>query len=197
MNQNIEYIKEELTAQEKFLESVIKIETFAKKYRKILIGIGIIIITALITVAIMDLIKENNLQASNSAYLTLLNNPNDEIAKTTLESKNPNLYNLYLFQKAIKDKDNTLLSEVANKNILVFSDLAKYNLASTSKDINLLSNYSISKDALLKDLAFFEEAYLLLKSNKINEAKLKLSMIELTSPMKKVSNLLEHYTIQK
>lgn len=197
MNENIEYIKEELTAQEKFLESVIKIETFAKKYKKILIGIAIVIVGAFVVITVADLIKEQNLEDSNKAYLTLLNNPNDKDAEATLKDKNPNLYNLYLFQKAIKDKDENSLKEISGKNIAIVSDLAKYNLASNAKDTTMLATYSASKNAILKDFALLQEAYLLLKDSKVDEAKLKLSMIGFDSPAKNIANFLEHYTIQK
>ncbi len=197
MNQNLEFIKEELSAQEKFLESVIKIETFAKKYKKLLIALGVIVIVGITVYGVSEYIKSESLEDSNRAYLTLLSDLNDESAKNILKKKNPNLYSVYLFQKAIKDGDIKALNEIANKNMVVISDLSKYQLATLKKETTALSSYLTLKDAILKDFALFQEAYLLIKEDKLDEAKLKLSMIGLESPTKNVANFLEHYLIKK
>lgn len=197
MNQNLEFIKEELNAQEKFLESVIKIESFAKKYKKLLITLGVVIVVGVSAYSVDNYIKNEHLEESNRAYLTLLENPNDDTSMSILKEKNPNLYSVYLFQKAIKDGDVKVLDEIANKNIVVISDLSKYQTATLQKDIAKFDTYLSSKDTILKDFALFQEAYLLIKSDKFDEAKLKLSMIEITSPSKNIANSLEHYLIKK
>jgi hypothetical protein len=189
---NVKAVKEELGAEEKFLESVIKAEGFFKKYKKPLIALLVGIVLFAVISAVTGYIKESNLRASNEAYATLLKNPNDTKSLELLKSKNPALYEAYIFSGGIKTQEvaklKELKSKVSEKNL---KDLIDYQTASLSREG--LEAYRSRGDAILRELALFEEAYLLLKAGKIKEAKSRLSQISPDSPLKYMVQNLQHY----
>ncbi len=195
---DIKAVKEEITAEEQFLETVIKSERFLKKYKKPLIATVSVIVAAFLIYAGYDYIKERNFKISNQAYLTLLKNPGDKKAMETLKEKNPNLYMVFLFQEAIKKNSpeafEKILSALKDENL---KDIALYQIASLKADKQALDSYSMRKEALLKDFALLDEGYLLLKEGKIKEGKEKLSMISLSSPLQNLVQSLSHYGVAK
>ena len=192
LKDNINAVKEELGAEEQFLESVIKAEGFWKKYKKIIITLLVILSLAVAYKLISDYIKKSNIEESNIAYAKLLSDPSDKDALNTLKSKNPRLYDLYLFKESVKSKDisklNSLKSSLKDP---VLKDLLTYQSNSISqKD---LDSYSLKEGAILKELALYESAYLLLKSGKIKEADKKLDMISQQSPLYNLAQNLKNY----
>ena len=192
LKDNIEAVKEELSTEEQLLESVIKAEGFWKKYKKIILTVVSIIFIAIVAKLISDYIKEKNINESNIAYAKLIKNPNDKDALNTLKSKNPRLYELYLFKEGAKSSDIAKLEELKSSiNDGVLKDLLSYQIDSISqKD---LDSYSIKEGAILKELAIYESAYLLLKSGKIQEADKKLDTIPQNSPLYSLSQNLKNY----
>ncbi|NPA73979.1 MAG: hypothetical protein GXO12_04640, partial [Epsilonproteobacteria bacterium] len=129
------------------------------------------------------------------AYLKLLANPNDNESLSILKAKNKNLYYAYKFQTAAKKNDKKLFQEVLNKsNDPYLKDLSDYQISSLDGKKSDIEKYiNDVKPGLLKNMALLEDAYLLLKENKKDEAKLKLSMIEVDSPLRSVAVNFEHY----
>lgn len=190
------YIKDELSYQEKLLESTIKLETFFKKYKKLVIAVATIAILSTIGYVVYEYLKEQKLINSNRAYLTLMSDFENKEAIEILKADNPKLYNLFLFQKAVRDSDEALLGDISNKNSTIISNLSLYYLANLKNSKDFIVKYQ-SKDALLKEFALLEEAYLSIKSKDFNNAKLKLSLISSESPIATVASSLEHFLVTK
>jgi len=187
LKENIEAIKKEIGTEEQFLEGIIKSERFFKRYKKRIITIVIIAVLAGGTYATMSVLSESRLEASNEAYNKLLKNPSDDVSKMILKDKNERLYNFYRFQIALESNDIKTLKELSDyKKDPIISDLASYQLSSAEGKF-------ATKSELLSGFIALEEGYELLKKDKIKEAKLKFAQIDLNSPLKNVSNNLEHY----
>ncbi len=195
IKEDLKAVKEELNTEEQFLEGLIRAERFYKKYKKPIITVAVIAVIAFVSFSIKTYIDESNLKAANEAYLKLIKNPNDTDAAKILKDKNINLYYAYRLQVASKKNDTDIFKEVKdNAKDKYLSDLASYQLASLSKKSDKLNGYiDNSKAGLLKNFALLEDAYLLLKEKKKEQAKIKLSSIEVDSPLKNIAKNLEHY----
>jgi len=185
---SIEEVKKELTTDEQMLVSAFKLEKFYKKHKiKIFIVVG-----ALVAFfggkAVMDMIEENRLNSANEAYLALEKNPNNTKALETLKSKNPKLYELYTYKRAVISKDTKSLSALDAKNEEFISDMSHYHLY-------LFENKPMESQ-IYKDFALIDSAVLYIKEGKINEAKNLLSIIDEKSPVYNISKLINHYTIK-
>lgn len=196
MGENFDFIKQELSNEEKFLESVIKAEKFYQRYKKPLIGIAIVCIVFILGYIGYDWKKEHDKEVANSAYNTLLHNPNNKEALQTLKSKSPKLYMLYLYQKGLKDKDIKTLQTVAQSSDPILSDLAKYHIAVLKEDESKLHQYTMQTGALMRDLAFLDDAFMLMKEGKITLAKKRLGSIDARSLALPYAKLLRHYGIK-
>jgi hypothetical protein len=188
LKDNVSAIKEELSTEEQFLESVIKAEGFWKKYKKILITLATLLLVGVLAKALMGYLHDKDIQSSNEAYALLLKNPKDTTALATLKSSNPKLYELFLFQSTASDTDVASLSKsIATIKDPVLHDLMQHQLSS------LQSKPQSAKTTIMKELALLEEGYLLLESNKIKEAKAKLAQIDKMSPLFRIASQLTHY----
>ena len=193
---NIEFIKEEISNEEKFLEQVIKVERFYKRYKKQILGGLTIVLVFSIGYWLYGLKKDYDLKVSNEAYLNLLKNPDSKKDLQTLKNKNPKLYLLFLFQEAMKNSNSNELKKIASKNIFPISNIAKYQSASILKDQKELQNYEYNQNALLKDIAILQEAFLFYKQNRFKEAKEKLDNISVNSLVYPYAKFLLHYGIK-
>jgi hypothetical protein len=193
LKDNVKAVKEELNAQEQFLEGVIKAEGFWKKYKNIVIILATVILLAVIAKMVMGYMHERSLEKSNIAYSKLLKNSEDSDALSSLKSSNPKLYEMFIFKKSIQSMDLGELEKL--KSTLkdpILKDLVTYQIDSiSSKD---LSNYAAKEGSIIKEFALYESAYLLLKDNKIKEAHAKLEMIPRTSPLFGMAQGLKHYS---
>jgi hypothetical protein len=187
LKENIDEIKQEIGAEEQFLESVIKTERFYKKYKKqVQLGVAVLVIAA-IGYSSYSYMAQRNLRLSNIAYETLLTKPNDKDALNTLKDKNQALYDAYLFKVAVGTKDLAKLEELSkNKDEKFLSDLSSYQLAQ-------IKNSKVVNSELLKGFALLEEGYDLLEEGKISQAQLKFAQIDVNSPLYKVVKNLSHY----
>jgi hypothetical protein len=192
LKDNIDAIKKELSAEEQFLESVVRAEGFWKKYKKIVISLAVLLVVLALGKVLYDYMKEKNLNESNSAYLTLQQNPDDKSALESLKSKNPKLYELFIFSNGIKNTDASKLEALsADISDPVLKDLLTYQKASLSKKD--ISSYSMKQNALLKDFALVEEVYVLFKDGKSKEAKEKLAQIPESSQLNQIAQSFKHY----
>lgn len=186
LKENIEAVKKEIGTEEQFLEGIIKSERFFKRYKKYVISVAVLVVVAGSTYATMSVVKENKLQSSNEAYSKLIVNPNDTVSQVILKDSNERLYNFYRFQIALEKNDVAALKELAEyKKDPVISDLATYQLSG-------LQNTEATSELLTGFIAL-QDGYKLLKEDKVKEAKLKFAQIDLNSPLKNISNNLEHY----
>ncbi len=192
LKENIDAVKKEISTEEQFLGSIIKAEGFFKKYKNLLIAFAVLLIVAALANIFYKSSKEKNFIASNEAYTTLQTNPSDKDALEILKSKNPKLYELFLFSNEIKSADASKLDGLKSKlTDPVLKDLLSYQ-ASSLKGTDL-SSYSVKQKALLKEFAKIQEAYLLLKDGKTKDASVVLSLISADSPLAQMAQNLKHY----
>lgn len=195
IKENLNAVKEELNTEEQFLEGLIRAERFYKKYKKRLIALAVILIVAFVGYSVKVYIHASNLKSANIAYLKLLKNPNDIKAEKVLKNKDIKLYYAYKFQFASKNNNKTIFKNIIkNSNDGYLKDLSSYQLASLNGSQNAIQSYiNNSKYGLLKNFALLDDAYLLLKNNKSSQAKIKLSLIEVDSPLANIAKNLEHF----
>jgi len=185
---DVNYVKTELSSDEKILESAFKLETFYKKYKLPIIGtIGAILLYVVVSMG-MDAVKQSKLEAANQALLTLQQRPDDASALTILKEKNPALYELYTFSTAAKKQDLKQLSVLENSKNGVIADMSRYSVGAIEKKPVDSMYY--------KELAYLEEAYVAIKAGNITKAKEKLALIDEHSSLSMLAKLLEHATLK-
>ena len=194
--ENIEYIKEELSNEEKFLESVIKAEKFFKRYKKPLLALGVVLVLAIVGYSGYEFKKEHDVKEANEALTRLLVNPLDKQAFETLRQKSPKLFRLYRYKVAVENKDLKTLAALASSNDPILSDLARYHLALLKRNDHDLGTYAGEKEAILRDLALLDEAYLLYGKEETSKAHKELSKIDTKSPAAPYALLLGHYGVK-
>ena len=187
LTENIKAVKEEISTEEQFLEGMIKSERFLKRNKKYIIALGVLLLAGAGGYAINDVMVKDRLKASNEAYQVLLKDANNTTALETLKQKNPKLYGMFLFEKALQTGNIEALKIVAgSKDNPILADVAAYQLAQ-------LDANATPKGELLSGLVLLQEGYNLLKEKKVEEARLKFAQIEANSPLKHVAKNLEHY----
>ena len=187
---NVDYVKNEFTSEEKFIENFVKSERFFKKYKNFIIAFFVILVVGSIGYVIKNSIAESNKLDSNIALNKYLETK-DENALKTLKDKNENLYNIALLLNAKKD------NKILEVNLPILKELSKYQIALENKDLNELNNLSVQNDFLLKEFAIFNKALILTNDGKYEEAKNLLKQIPQTSKVNDLSNLLNHYLLTK
>ena len=188
LKENVKAIKEELSTEEQFLESVIKAEGFWKKYKTPLILLSTAVVVGFLAKAVMGYLHESNIEASNEAYSALLKDSADTSALATLKSKNPKLYEMFLFKDSMKNQDPAVLAKSASAiQDPVLKKLLQYQVASLNKKV------TASDAGIATEFALLQEGYLLLKENKIKEARAKLAKIPKNSALSSVVASLNHY----
>jgi hypothetical protein len=191
IKENVDYVKTELSSEEKFLENFVRSERFFKKYKTLIFAFITIIIVAPIGFLIKNKIDESNKFEANIAFNKVLENSNDAKALADLKEKNKELYNVALY---LQTKNELKLADI---NVPLLKELAKYQTAMANKSITELDNVSMQNDFLLKEFAVFNKALLLANEGKFNEAKTTLALIPQTSKAFELAKLLNHYLLTK
>ena len=185
----IDYVKSELSSDEKILENAFKLERIYKKHKIKIWSIVAIIVVGFGANAISKAYSEHKLSKANEALTILMKNPNDKSALDELKSQNPKLYRLYLYSQAVDNKDKKSLKSLSTTDDKLLSDLSNYHLKVIDSKAGDSRYYS--------DLSTLEKAYIALKNGKKREAKTLLTMIDENSPLASVAKYLKHYTITK
>ena len=191
IKENVDYVKTELSSEEKFLENFVKGERFFKKYKTLIFAFVIIIIVGIIGFFIKENLAQSNKLKANIAFNQVLENSNNAQALATLKDKNPQLYDIALYLQAKKE------AKVAQISVPLLKELSKYQTALANKNISELDNLSMQNDFLLKEFAIFNKALLLTNEGKFNEAKTTLALIPQTSKAFELAKLLNHYLLTK
>ncbi|MEA1953191.1 MAG: hypothetical protein U9O24_02230 [Campylobacterota bacterium] len=185
---DVNYVKKELSGDEKILESAFKIEEIYKKYKLLIWASAVAIILFFIGKTAMDAMNKAKLEEANKAFLTLQENADNKEALTVLKEKNPELFELFSYAQAVKKQDSKALATLANSKNEVIADSSKYITA-------VLENRS-SDSKLYKEMALFQSAYLAIKAGDTKSAKEKLDLIEEGTSLSMLSSLLKHSTIK-
>jgi len=191
IKENVDYVKTELSSEERFLENFVKSERFFKKYKTLIFGLIIAIIIGTIAIFIKNITDKSNKFEANIAFSKVLENSNDTQALATLKEKNRQLYDVALFLQTKKD---ALSVDI---NLPILKELSKYQVALNNKSISELDNLSMQNNFLLKDFAIFNKALFLTNEGKFAEAKTTLTLIPQTSKAYELAKLLNHYLLTK
>jgi len=194
---NIEYIKRELTQEEKFLESLLKVERFYKRYKRVLLGGVAIAVVAVASYLIYETKKERDLRLANEALVEVLRHPQNKEALELLRTRAPGLYTLYLYRRAVEERDVKTLKKLASQEDPVVSDLARYHLAAFAKDHEKLRRYLAIPDGIYRDLGLLESGYLYKKEGRIESGDKELASIPKESVVRPFGSLLRHYGVAR
>lgn len=194
VKKNLDFIKGEFSSDEKIIENAFRIELLYKRYKHIIWGALIVVVAFAVFVGVKGLIVESNAQKSSAILAKLLETPDDENLRASLQKSNENLYNFFLLKESL-DKGNTAdlqgLSEAKNDFVKY---LATYHLGSFERDKDLLDK---SDKYALGDLAKLESAYIMIQNGKISDAKNILNTIPQDSQLIEIAKILAHSTITK
>lgn len=179
-------VKEELTQEEKFFESTVKAERFLKKYKGFIIASTLLIAFILVGLGANELYNNNRVDAANMAFLTLQKDANNSKAIEILKENSSELYALWLYSQKLPID----ITEYETK--WLFDDLNAYQKASASRSLEALRSYAMRPNAIYKDLALYESAYLLVEAEKFDEAKQQIEAISDDSVLASEANALCH-----
>jgi len=191
LKENVDYVKEELNSEEKFLEGFVKVERFYKKNKLIIIAAVVIVIGAIIGLYTTKSIQESNKLDANIAFNKVIEDPKDTSAMATLKEKNTQLYQVAQFVQATKD------GKAADIQVTYLKELSDYQKALNEKDINKLNAVSMQNNFLLKEFAIFNKALLQVNEGKYEDAKTTLKLIPADSKASELVNILNHYLVTK
>lgn len=187
IKENANYVKNELSGDEKLLESVLKFETFYNKHKiKIFVVIAAIALFFISTAA-LEVWQDHKNEKANEALLKLAANPADKDALAILQENNQPLYELYSYQKASQAKDIKRLEELSKSENKMIADLSGYEVGALSEK---------PKDSVYyQDMATIQKVNGAIANKDIATAKKLLDTIDEQSPLASVARLYMHYTI--
>ena len=183
----LQHVKEELSGDEKILESAFKLERFYKKYKTLIWGALILVLVGVGGNIGWGAYQQSKRDAANQAFLSLQQNPDNSDAVATLKSNNPKLYTLYTLSQALASQKVEVLKAFEGNQDPLIADMARYH-------VGVLEKKPVDS-VYYHDLTVVEEAYADLKAGKKAAAKSKLSLIAEDSPVAKIAQLLKHYTL--
>ncbi|WP_320035915.1 tetratricopeptide repeat protein [Halarcobacter sp.] len=191
LKDNVNYVKDEISSEEKFLESFVKVERFYKKNKIVIISVVVIIIALVIGFFVTKSIQESNKLEANIALNKVLDNPKDSEALNILKEKNKNLYEIAQYLNSKKE------GKVVDVDVKFLKDLTAYQKALEEKSVEKLNSVSMQNDFLLKEFAIFNRALMLAENGKYQEARNTLKMIQSDSKVNDLVNILKHYLATK
>jgi hypothetical protein len=184
----INEVKKELTSDEQMLASAFKLEKLYKKHKiKIFTVVGLLV-AFFGGKAIMEAIEEHRLNSANEAYLALQKDANNAKALEELKSKNPKLFELYSYKKAVENRDKTALQTLANSQNEFIADMSHYHLS--------VMDGKVVDSKLYREFALVDNAVIYIKEGNMNEARNQLALIDEKSPVYNISKIINHYTIK-
>lgn len=187
LQDDIKNVKKELSTEESFLESFLKIEKFYKKNKAAILGLVVVIIVAIIGFYGYSYMEKQKQIEVNKTFNLVLKNPTDKAALEALKANDPKLYKIALMmQNRTLKTDNKFLDQ-----------LATYTQAIQNDNIMTLSTTTQDQDFLLKDFALLNKAILEAKTEKYSDAKASLSMIPKDSNIQSLASMLEHFLMTK
>ena len=187
---DVNYIKNELSSEEKFLESFVKTERFFKKYKKLIVVLIISVIIGSIAFLVKTKLDEKNLYEANIALSNFLENGNQN-SLDELKEKNRDLYEIALYLDAKNEFKN------ADINLKYLKELLDFQVALLNSNQSELDLVSKKADFLLKDYAIFNQALILVNNQKYAEAREILGKISQDSRAFELATLLKHYLVTK
>lgn len=190
LKEKLQVAKESFSSDEKIFESAFRLELFLKKYKYLLIILVVGLVGYLLFVQINAKIEEKKAIEATSIYEKLLNEPNNQALIDALQSKSPQLLEIFLLSQAIKTNDVETLKKMIDSKSALVKSFAAYQFASLQQDTEKLG---ILDTGGFADLAKLQQAFLMIEQKKIQEAKEVLQSIDQTSVLQELVKILLHY----
>jgi hypothetical protein len=181
---DVNYVKTELSSDEKVLESAFKLETLYKKYKVVIWGAVAALLLFFVVSKGMEAVRQSKLEAANQALLTLQQKADNAEALKILKENNPSLYELYILSQAAKKQDVAALKALNDSQNDIVADMSRYTEGAIIKEP--------VDSKLYTQLAYLEEAYIAIQAGELKKAKEKLEMIDGRSQLATFAKFLEH-----
>lgn len=191
LKENVDFVKEELSSEEKFLEGFVKVERFYKKYKIFIIIAVVAVVAGTIGFYVTKYLQEQTKVEANIAFNKVLENPKDSASLDILKEKSTQLYQVAQYLQA---KENGEFSDIQVKYLKELSDYQKALSTNNSQELNKIS---MQNDFLLKEFAIFNKALILTQDGKYEDAKAALKLIPADSKVNDLVNVLKHYLVTK
>jgi hypothetical protein len=188
IQETLDEAKKEFSSDEQMLASAFKLEKFYKKYKILILGTITALVLFFVGKGVMGFMEEKRLAAANEAYLSLNKNGDNTQAYATLQAENPALFELYSYKKAVEQRDTKTLETLSSSSNEIIADMSAYHLS--------LFEGKASNSKLYEEIALVNNAYLLIKEGKIEEAKNQLDLITEESAVFNISKIIKHYSIK-
>jgi hypothetical protein len=185
---DVNYVKKELSGDEKVLESAFKLETLYKKHKFKIWGVVIALIVFFAGNAIQESMHEAKLVKANEAFVALQVNADDASALKILKENNLALFELFSYANAAKKEDIKTLEALASSTNTVISDASAYTAG-------VLKRKPVDS-ALYNEMSLFQEAYVAIGAGDKKTAKAKLELIDERSPLSVITGFLKHSLIK-
>lgn len=185
---NVNFVKTELSGDEKVLESAFRLESLYRKHKVKLWGVAAAIVLYFGIQLVMTAMHETKLTEANKAFLTLQNKSDDTNALKILKENNFALFELYSYAQAAEKQDVNALESLSASSNEVIADASKYTAA--------ILNKKPVDSKLYKEMALFIDAYLAIGAGNIKMAKDKLELIDERSSLSVISGFLKHSIIK-
>jgi len=189
LKDEVEFVKESLTTDEKILENAFKVEKTYNKHKKkiwVFAGIVVLVIAGWNYKTYQD---KENLMAANETLAALEKTPDDKALAEKLKSLNPKLFELYSYSTAIKSTDAKELERLSKSSDTLIADISRYHLG--------LINQTQEDSKYYHDLSLMQEAYAALNKKDYKTAKSKLMQIDDNSQLAPIAKKMDHYLAGK
>lgn len=196
LKEDIAVVKDEISTEEQFLTSSIKLERFVKRYKKVFFVFAGVCVAGIIGYVGYDLYEQDRVQKANEALVKLLKNANDKDSLEQLQSKSKKLYDSYVLSVAVAKNDKEALMKLADSKNHIISDFSKFQHASLSASENELRSYASSNEAIMRDFTNFLLAQKSIEKNDQKTARELLAKIPANSSIKEQALGLEHLLIK-
>lgn len=196
LEQNIQKLKDEAVAEEKFLESFLRIEKFWKNFKTPIIIVLVVFVCGSAGYFASQWFVAMQKREHFALYESLLSEPTNEQKLLALKQSGSPLYELFLLKRASMANDVPALEQLSNSQESFLAMLARYQAASLKGDLQAL-NALHDVDVMLAEMTLLQRAYLLLKADNIDEAHSLLGKIPLDSPLRGIAQFFVHYGITK
>lgn len=191
LKEDVNFLKDEISTQEKFIESFFKLEKVWAKYKMMIIGTIFIVIIAFIGMNINAYLQTQNTIKANNAFNILLNDTENTEAKVILKDLNPKLLMIITHLENTKNGKNETI------NLEFLDELTKYNMAIEKNDLEAIDKIILNSKFLLKEYALFQKALILTINKNYADAKETLDLIPANSTVLELSNKLKHHLLTK
>jgi len=187
LKEEVDYIKQEISAEESFMESFFKLEKLYKKYKFVIFGTISVVVIAVVGYYASNYISQQNRIEVNEAFNKLLVEPNDKASLAVLKEKNQKLYQIVQYKNNSKD----------GISMEFLKELSLYSKAIQDNSVDEISSVTQNQTFLLKDFALFNKAILEAQNGKYLDSKETLKLIAKTSSIAQLAQMLEHFLLTK